>query len=141
MSPEDYEKKEGGRKMGQSENVKKISAALDKVAKRKGTAITSVAQAYVMAKAPYVFPIVGTRKLEHLESNIQALKVELTDQEVDEIDDAAPFDIGFPMSFMFEYASTQKYNSRMNGSDQTAAKTAGWWDDVERVRPPKPHTE
>ena len=141
MSPEDYEKKEGGRKTGQSENILKISAALDKIAKGKGTAITSIAQAYLLHKAPYVFPIIGLRKIEHLKSNIQALRVELTDEEVDEIDGAAPFDVGFPMSFLFEYMSSQKYNSRMNGNETTASKTAGWWDAVERVKPPRPHKE
>jgi aryl-alcohol dehydrogenase-like predicted oxidoreductase len=44
----------------QTENEKKISAALDKVAQKHGIeSPTAVALAYVMAKAPYVFPIVG----------------------------------------------------------------------------------
>lgn len=44
----------------QSENEVKISEALDKVAKKHGLeSPTAVALAYVMAKAPNVFPIVG----------------------------------------------------------------------------------
>jgi aryl-alcohol dehydrogenase-like predicted oxidoreductase len=44
----------------QTENEKKISEALDKIAQAHGLeSPTAVALAYVMAKAPYVFPIVG----------------------------------------------------------------------------------
>jgi aryl-alcohol dehydrogenase-like predicted oxidoreductase len=54
MKPEDFEKKDGGRKTGnQSEKVKAISAVLDKLATKKGTLITSIALAYVMHKSPY----------------------------------------------------------------------------------------
>ena len=54
------EMKGEGRNMGApSENHIKLTDALEKIADRKSTAITSVALAYVMHKAPYVFPIVG----------------------------------------------------------------------------------
>ena len=141
MSPEDYEKKEGGRKLGQSENVKKISAALDKVAKDKGTLITSIALAYVRHKSPYVFPIVGGRKIEHLKSNIEALGIELSDEEIDEIDGAAPFDHGFPINFLFEYGGRQKYNSRMGPGDSFFVRSAGLLDTVPKSKVPKPHKD
>lgn len=47
---------------------------------------TAVALAWIMAKAPYVFPIVGGRRIEHLEQNIQALQLKLTDEEVHKIE-------------------------------------------------------
>lgn len=53
-----------------------------------------------MHKAPYVFPIVGGRNTKHLKGNIEALGVELSREEIDELDGAAPFDYGFPMSMM-----------------------------------------
>jgi diketogulonate reductase-like aldo/keto reductase len=60
-----------------------------------------------MHKTPYVFPIIGQRKVEHLKANIDALSVELSEEELSEIDSAAPFDIGFPMNFIFrDYKST-----------------------------------
>ena len=80
----------------QSPNAQAVSSVLEKLAERKNTAITSVAMAYVMHKAPYVFPIVGGRKLEHLKGNIEALTVELSPEDIKEIEDAAPFDKGFP---------------------------------------------
>ena len=51
---------------GQNEQESKMSEALENVAKEHGIeSVTAVALAYVMAKAPYVFPIVGGRKVEH----------------------------------------------------------------------------
>lgn len=61
--------------------------------------IVAVAIAYVMHKAPYVFPIVGARKAEHLQANIEALSISLSDENVKFIDDVLPFDQGFPSNF------------------------------------------
>ena len=77
-----------------------ISRVLESVAKRHNTIVTSIALAYVMHKAPYVFPIVGCRTVEHLKGNIAALKVKLTDEDIEEIENAQPFDFGFPMSML-----------------------------------------
>ncbi len=137
MSPEDYEKKEEGRKVGQSENVRKVAAVLDKVAKQKDTQITSIALAYVRHKAPYVFPIVGGRKVEHLKGNIKALGIELSEEEIDEIESAAPFDVGFPLSFLFEYGGQQKYSTRLTAQDVGLTKMSGYLDDVQKSRPPR----
>ena len=90
-----------GRKMGEvSEADIAVSKVLEKIAKAKGTAITSVALAYVMHKTPYVFPICGGRKIDHLKGNIEALSLKLTDEEIEEIEDATPFDVGFPLNFL-----------------------------------------
>ena len=78
----------------------KISKALEKIAKAKGTQITSIALAYVMQKTPFVFPIVGGRKVDHLKGNIEGLSVELSEEDIKEIDGVNAFDIGFPMSFL-----------------------------------------
>ena len=55
-----------------------------------------VAIAYVLHKTPYVFPIVGGRKVEHLKQNIQALDISLSPEQIRRIDGAKPFDVGFP---------------------------------------------
>lgn len=142
MSPEQYEKKEEGRKMGgQSENVKQVSAVLDKLAKEKGTLITSIALAYVRHKSAYVFPIVGGRKIEHLKSNIEALAIELSDEEIEEIEGAAPFDHGFPLNFVFGYGGGPKYNMNMGPGDIFFIKSAGGLDTVPRSKAPKPHKD
>ncbi|RYP26457.1 hypothetical protein DL767_008019 [Monosporascus sp. MG133] len=99
---EQRRKVEAGRSSAQpTEAEVQVSRALEAVARRKNTLITSVAQAYVMHKAPYVFPIVGGRTVEHLRANIEALTLALSDDDVREIEAATPFDIGFPSNFLW----------------------------------------
>ena len=133
--------KEEGRKRPLSENDKKISVALEKVAKAKGTVITGIAMAYVMHKAPNVYPIVGGRSVKHLKSNIEALAITLTDEEMDEIDAAVPFDVGFPMSMLFGFPQPTTYNTRMTTRDIQLVNSAGTVDTVQKTRPPPVHTE
>ncbi|RYP48919.1 hypothetical protein DL768_005281 [Monosporascus sp. mg162] len=92
---------QAGRSAEPTEAEVRVSRALEAVAKRKNTLITSVAQAYVMHKAPYVFPIVGGRTVEHLRANIEALTLALSDDDIREIEAANPFDLGFPNSFLW----------------------------------------
>lgn len=90
-----------GRKFGgPSEQDVKVSDVLEKLANAKHTAVTSIALAYLLHKAPYVFPIVGGRNVEHLKGNIAALAVELNSDEIAEIEGAVEFDIGFPQNFL-----------------------------------------
>lgn len=49
-----------------------------------------------MQKIPYVFPIIGGRKVEHLKQNIQALDIALTDEHIKYLEGILPFDLGFP---------------------------------------------
>ena len=52
-----------------------------------------------MHKAPYVFPIIGGRKVEHLHANMEALDICLGDEHIKELESAVPFDVGFPYNF------------------------------------------
>ena len=81
-----------------------MSHALEKVAKEVGLdpdlGIPAVAIAYVMQKTPYVFPIVGGRKVEHLMANIEALKISLSDEQIKYLESILPLDLGFPLSMI-----------------------------------------
>ncbi|GJN91667.1 hypothetical protein Rhopal_004690-T1 [Rhodotorula paludigena] len=78
----------------------KYSEVLAKIAKEHGIeSVTAVALAYLMAKTPYVFPIVGGRKVEHLHDNIQSLEIKLTAEQIAEIDGTQEFEFGFPHNF------------------------------------------
>ncbi|KZT58601.1 aryl-alcohol dehydrogenase AAD14 [Calocera cornea HHB12733] len=98
--------KEGGDlRMGQnqlSENEQKMSAALEKVANEIGgdASLANVAIAYTLHKQPYVFPIIGGKKVSHLKDNIKALSIKLTDEQVDFLDSAVEFKPGFPHDFV-----------------------------------------
>ncbi|KAJ3872295.1 Aldo/keto reductase [Lentinula edodes] len=84
-----------------TEEEVKMSHALVKVAKEIGAkSISAVAIAYVMQKTPYVFPIIGGRKVENLVENLEALSISLSDKHVKELESVIPFDVGFPTSFI-----------------------------------------
>ncbi|OQO02230.1 putative aryl-alcohol dehydrogenase AAD14 [Cryoendolithus antarcticus] len=87
----------------QTENEEKISAALEKIANEHGVASpTAVALAYLMAKAPNVFPIVGGRKVQHLKDNIKSLEIKLSTKDIEYLESIVPFDVGFPINFVGE---------------------------------------
>jgi hypothetical protein len=103
-----------------NEQEKKMSAALEKVGKEVGAKnitsgrfsdrlgdehnlltlftpdFSSVAIAYVMQKTPFVFPLVGGRKVENLKDNIEALDISLSDEQIAYLESIIPFDLGFP---------------------------------------------
>ncbi|KAK2594246.1 hypothetical protein QQS21_008025 [Conoideocrella luteorostrata] len=122
-----------GRKGEPSHADISVSRALEAIAGRKNTTITSIALAYVMHKTPYVFPVVGGRKIEHLRANIEALTIGLTDEEIQEIESAVSFDLGFPHNFLW---GTQLPKNALQ--DIWLLSTAGNFDHVDDVKPIKP---
>lgn len=95
-----------------------------------------------MHKAPYVYPIVGGRKLEHLKGNIEALKLTLTDEEIDEIERAAPFDVGFPMNFLFGLEDPNDvYSTRKKTEDVTMLRANAHLNNPDKLRPAKVRQE
>jgi aryl-alcohol dehydrogenase-like predicted oxidoreductase len=83
-----------------------MSAALEKVAKEVGAKhITAVAIAYLMQKTPYVFPIIGGRKVEQLEANLESSTISLTPEHMKYLESVVPFDHGFPSSFIVSHIS------------------------------------
>lgn len=60
------------------------------------TSTGSVAIAYVMQKTPYVFPVIGGRKVEQLKSNLEALEIALSPEQIAYLESESPFDPGFP---------------------------------------------
>jgi len=89
-----------------SENETKVSHVLEKVAKEVGAShITAVAIAYLMQKTPYVFPLVGGRKVEHLHGNLEALDISLSPEQIKYLESILPFDPGFPTSMIGDGSS------------------------------------
>jgi aryl-alcohol dehydrogenase-like predicted oxidoreductase len=62
---------------------------LGNIAKRKKATPAQIALAWLLAQKPWIVPIPGTRKLERLTENIRAVAVELTSDDLREIDSAA----------------------------------------------------
>ncbi|OBZ68876.1 Aryl-alcohol dehydrogenase [NADP(+)] [Grifola frondosa] len=80
-----------------TEDERKVCKALEEVATQVGAKnIQAVAVAYVMQKTPYVFPIIGARKVEQLQANIEALDITLSPEQVKYLENALSFEPGFP---------------------------------------------
>lgn len=119
-----------------SERDKKVSKVLEDVSGKKKVKLLDVALAYVRQKSPYVFPIVGARKLEHIQDSIAALHVSLTDKEIEDIDASHDFDPGFPHTFL----SGTLFNDEVpRGAsapgDVWLTKMLGSFDWVEKPKP------
>ena len=74
------------------ENRKANQALVDlltRFAEQKKATPAQIALAWLLAKKPWIVPIPGTTKLERLEENLGALKVELTPEDLRAIDDAS----------------------------------------------------
>ncbi|KAL9610729.1 MAG: hypothetical protein Q9167_004592 [Letrouitia subvulpina] len=115
----------------------KVSAVLEKIARQKNTLLTSVALAYVLHKTPYVFPIVGGRKIEHLQGNIEALSLELSDEEIQAIEGAVEFDPGFPWNFI----APMNPSGGKGPKDIVFTDMSGKFDYVEGPFPIRPHKQ
>jgi aryl-alcohol dehydrogenase-like predicted oxidoreductase len=62
---------------------------LGKVAARKNATAAQIALAWLLAQKPWIVPIPGTTKLNRLDENIGAISVELTPDDLRDIDTAA----------------------------------------------------
>jgi pyridoxine 4-dehydrogenase len=61
-------------------------SVLDRIANRLGATPAQVALAWVLKRSPVMLPIPGTSRVAHLEENVAAAKLELTDEEFSELD-------------------------------------------------------
>jgi aryl-alcohol dehydrogenase-like predicted oxidoreductase len=62
---------------------------LSRIGERKKATLAQIALAWLLARKPWIVPIPGTRKRERLEENIGAAAVELTPDDLREIESAA----------------------------------------------------
>lgn len=61
---------------------------LERIAMQKGATPAQIALAWLLAQKPWIVPIPGSRKLERLEENMGAVNVELTANDLSEIEKA-----------------------------------------------------
>jgi len=104
---------------------KKVCDMLEEMAKEVGTeSITAVAIAYHLHKLPYVFPIIGGRKVEQLQENIVALDISLTSEQVERIENASPFNPGFPNNMIGDGTSDNFILRSAGHSDRVPVQQA-----------------
>jgi aryl-alcohol dehydrogenase-like predicted oxidoreductase len=56
-------------------------SVLDKIAKEHKVAPSQIALAWILKRSPVMLPIPGTSKVKHLEENVAAVQIELSDSE------------------------------------------------------------
>jgi aryl-alcohol dehydrogenase-like predicted oxidoreductase len=62
---------------------------LGSIAQRKNATAAQIALAWLLAQKPWIVPIPGTTKLHRLDENIGAVDVELTPEDLRDINDVA----------------------------------------------------
>jgi aryl-alcohol dehydrogenase-like predicted oxidoreductase len=67
-----------------------VVAKVHEIANRKGCTPGQLALAWVLAQGDDIVPIPGTKRLSYLEQNLAATEIDLTEQELAEIEEAAP---------------------------------------------------
>ena len=69
-------------------------SVLDKIAKTHGHAPSQVALAWLLKRSPVMLPIPGTSRVSHLEENVAAVEITLSDEEFAVLDRAGEADSG-----------------------------------------------
>ncbi|TAQ87962.1 hypothetical protein B7494_g3723 [Chlorociboria aeruginascens] len=128
------------------ETLQKIGVVMEKVGKKRGTDAMGIALRYVMLKvscafklfeltlnikAPYVFPIVGGRTVDHLRRNIEALKIDLSEEDIQTIESVVPFDFGYPHSLI----SGNRYKPISGLDPAKFIRLCSFFDGVEEPKP------
>jgi pyridoxine 4-dehydrogenase len=72
-----------------SGGLAKPGGALDSASKRHGVSAAQLALAWVLRRSPVMLPIPGTSTVAHLEENMKAAGVELSDEEFGDLEQAA----------------------------------------------------
>jgi aryl-alcohol dehydrogenase-like predicted oxidoreductase len=70
-------------------DLAKPGSILDSIAKAKGASSSQIALAWVLKRSPVLLPIPGTSKVAHLEENVAAVNITLSDEDFARLDRAA----------------------------------------------------
>jgi aryl-alcohol dehydrogenase-like predicted oxidoreductase len=74
------------------ERNQKLIDALNKLASEKNATASQLAVAWVLAKGESIVPVVGARKRTQLEESLGALKLQLTEADIRQLEEAIPAD-------------------------------------------------
>jgi aryl-alcohol dehydrogenase-like predicted oxidoreductase len=69
---------------------RKLVEKVEEIAKEKGVKPGQLALAWVLAQGNDIVPIPGTKHVEYLKENIAAAEIELTEEDLKRLDEAAP---------------------------------------------------
>lgn len=121
-SKEDLETEDdgGGRKqMSQSigqlnERSIEIGEKIKEIAKEIGRSPSQVSLNWLLQQPGRFIPLVGARKLSHVEDNLQAIDFTLTTKQINSLNEISNFDLPFPYNF----ATPQLIDSVVDGETE-----------------------
>lgn len=93
-----------------------VTAALQMVARTKGTN-GNIEVAYIMGKAPYVFPVFTPTAVCHVEGMVASLGITLSERDIEHIEAAYKFDFGYPHTVL---SGTMFTTEKSKGVDHPA---------------------
>ena len=101
-------------KQGNLENNLLLVNQLDNLAKKHACTVTQLSLAWVLAQK--VIPIPGTKSVKHLTENLAARKIELSQTDLNELDDLFP--IGIASGGRYSPAILRSYNLTSESNNQ-----------------------
>lgn len=87
LKPTDFRAQQPRFAPGAFDQNLRILDGIERVALRHGTSLAQVALAWVLAQSPQAVPIPGSARLAHIEDNVQAVDLKLTQEDLADLDD------------------------------------------------------
>jgi aryl-alcohol dehydrogenase-like predicted oxidoreductase len=101
-----------------SQNQRNLAIAkeVDKVAEKTGYTASQVALNWLLNTG--VIPIIGARKISHLKDNLKCLEVDLSTENIEQLDEVSRIELGFPHDyFKTDMSKNFVYNGTFNQID------------------------
>jgi aryl-alcohol dehydrogenase-like predicted oxidoreductase len=79
-----------------------LAETVTRIAAQRGCSPAQVAINWVRQQRAesQIIPIIGARSLKHIQDNLACLEFDLTDEELRQLSNASPIDLGFPRNFL-----------------------------------------
>jgi aryl-alcohol dehydrogenase-like predicted oxidoreductase len=90
LASDDWRRRHPRFQPGNIERNRELVARIEQLAEAKRVSASELALAWVMSQGDDVVPIPGTKRIVNLESNARAVDIELTDEDVSALNEAAP---------------------------------------------------
>ena len=108
-------RKQMSQSMGQlNERSIKIGEKVKEIAQEIGRSPSQVALNWIVQQPEGIIPLIGARKLSHVEDNLQAIDFILTAEQIKRLNEASSFDFPFPYNF----ATPQLIDSVVDGETE-----------------------
>lgn len=93
-----------------TEEQKKIIHVANEIAEKRGVTVPQVALNWLRQKSDNIIPIIGVRLPEHITDNVKALEWKLSDEEMQQLDEASVIVLPYPQKDLNESINYFIYN-------------------------------